>query len=75
MLPAVPQPIVSPVIDVSVTCVLLNDALMWAMPLEMFLRGLRFVVLAMAYFIPFTDFLPATVFLGPLRLRALVRVR
>ena len=38
-------------------------------------RGLRLVCLAMAYFIPFTDFLPATVFLGPLRPRAFVRVR
>jgi hypothetical protein len=27
------------------------------------------------YFIPFTDFFPATVFFGPLRVRAFVRVR
>jgi hypothetical protein len=29
----------------------------------------------MGYFIPFTDFFPATVLRGPLRVRAFVRVR
>ena len=50
------------------------------MPFEMFFFAVRLVDLAMVqsppgYFIPFTDFLPATVFLGPFRLRAFVRVR
>src|SRR3954453_10931794 len=87
-----------------VTMVLLNVALMWAMPRLTLRRCLRFLLLAtvlvpvdpMAYgggqlpadgpqedfprqvtYLPasLTPFLPATVFRGPLRVRALVRVR
>lgn len=62
--------------------VLLKDDLMCAMPCVMFLRsrrrGLRppaagFAIYLITYFRAF--FLPATVFFGPLRVRALVRVR
>ncbi len=62
------------------TMVLLNELLMWATPNEMFLRsflrgrrppGFGF---ASSYFLG-AFFLPATVFLGPFRVRALVWVR
>ena len=63
--------------------VLLNVALMWTTPLAMFFLTLRLVDLPMIarllgglpYFIPLTDFLPATVLRGPFRVRAFVRVR
>jgi hypothetical protein len=69
-----------PSASVSVTIVLLNDVLMCAWPIAMFLRTLRRVRPraadlrggAMCYF----AFLPRpTVFLGPLRVRAFVFVR
>ena len=67
--------------------VLLNDDLMCAVPYAMFLRSRRlgrrppaaglamlaFLLLLAAYFRAFLR--PATVFFGPLRVRALVRVR
>ena len=62
------------------TMVLLNELLMCATPLTTFyrsrLRGRRppGFGLAMSYFLG-TFFLPATVFFGPLRVRALVWVR
>ena len=77
--PEDPVAIVFPSGSAIVTIVLLNDAktcatprttfffaFFWALSHELF--GLY------AYFIPLTDFLPATVFFGPLRVRAFVFV-
>src|SRR3954471_9966768 len=67
-----------PSMSVIETIVLLNELLMWATPYATFFRsrllgrrppGFGFAI----YFLTF--FLPATVFLGPLRVRALVWVR
>jgi hypothetical protein len=73
-LPADDQEIALPWASVMVIIVLLNVALTWATPDEMFLRSRRrsrgLVSLAMDYF--FTFFLPAIGRDGPLRVRALV---
>jgi len=78
----------SPFVSVIVTLVLLKLALMWAIPTVTLRRALRRLLFAIfrgqgsgdqgsgwGYFKSFTPFFPATVFLGPLRVRALVRVR
>src|SRR5918996_5701042 len=76
-LPADDQAIALPCASVMVIIVLLNDALTWATPDEMFLRSRRrrrgLVSLAIGYFLTF--FLPAIGRDGPLRVRALVWVR
>ena len=79
--PEEPQATVFPAGSAIVMIVLLNDAKMWATPFATFFFAFFLVVLAMiqiglvAYFIPLTDFFPATVFLGPFRERAFVFVR
>src|SRR3954463_3412856 len=77
--PALFHTITAPSLSVSATSVLLNDVLMWAWPIAMFLRALRrprprVPPLRGAGGNYFFLCLP-TVFLGPLRVRALVRVR
>src|SRR5262245_34634679 len=77
----------SPFVSVMVTIVLLNVAWMCATPRLTFRRALRFLLFATwqspkahrlqqvgfpGYRISFTPFLPATVFRGPLRVRAFV---
>jgi hypothetical protein len=76
--PALAQQSVSPLVSVIVTVVLLNVALMCATPSVTLRRTLRRFVFAtdsIPYFRSLTPFLPATVFFGPFRVRALVRVR
>src|SRR5579864_2282030 len=83
--PAEAKQSVSPLVSVMVTMVLLKVALMWATPRLTLRRCLRFLLLATNYLLPrcggcqprisLTPFLPATVLRGPLRVRALVRVR
>ena len=80
-LPALAQLIVLPCRSVIVTIVLLNVDLMWACPWTTFFFSLLrtflafgFAIFGTPYFFP-TFFLPATVFRGPLRVRAFVCVR
>src|SRR5512145_3286955 len=79
--PAVPQHRALPATSVIVTTVLLNVEWTWAIPdWTFFLTFLRpfftFVCLPLRdYFFASVFFLPATVFTGPLRVRALVWVR
>src|SRR5207253_8540740 len=88
--PADAQEIVSPLVSVIVTIVLLNVALMCATPrvtpLRIFFFAPAFAppaglpaasaMVPLLYFpSSFTPFLPATVFRGPLRVRAFERVR
>ena len=86
--PPLAQQSESPFVSVIVTVVLLKLALMWAIPTVTLRRALRRLLFAIFqgsvvrelgsasdYFKSFTPFFPATVFLGPFRVRALVRVR
>src|SRR6266536_2982347 len=81
-LPADAHAITFPSWSAIVMIVLLNDDLMCAVPYAMFLRSRRrgrrppaagFAIPSPSYFR--ARFFPATVFLGPLRVRAFVRVR
>src|SRR5574343_464556 len=73
--PEVAQDNALPMRSVMVMMVLLNDAWMWAMPsATFFLTFLRTLVAVFAMFYPYY-FLPAMALRGPLRVRALVRVR
>src|SRR3954467_4512433 len=82
-LPALAQDSVLPCWSVMVTIVLLNVDLMCACPCRPFFFSRRLVFLALGfaigpllpYFFALTFFLPAIVFFGPLRVRALVCVR
>src|SRR5439155_8129890 len=78
-LPALAHEIVLPCRSVIVTIVLLNVDLMCAWPCTTFffsfLRAFFALGFAIGYFFPLTFFLPATVFFGPLRVRAFVCVR
>src|SRR5206468_3902759 len=71
--PALAHESVLPSRSVIVTMVLLKVDLMWAWPCETFFFSRRrgFLVLGFATYFPFFRFTP-TVFLGPLRVRALV---
>src|ERR671936_1689283 len=78
--PADSHAITLPSLSVSETIVLLNDVLMWAWPIAMFLRTRRRVRPLVAWrrggATYFAAFLPRpTVFFGPLRVRAFVFVR
>src|SRR6266536_3232139 len=75
-LPALAHESVFPSRSVMVTMVVLKVDLMWACPCETFFFSRRrgFLVLGLATYFPFFRFTP-TVFLGPLRVRALVCVR
>ena len=75
IVPAEVETSTSPLVSVIVTSVLLKLALMQTMP-RATLRLVLFVLrdCAIVYRISLTDFLPATVFLGPFRVRALVFV-
>src|SRR5574343_654175 len=73
--PEVAQDSALPIRSVMVMMVLLNEAWMWATPsATFFLTFLRTLVAVFAMFCPYY-FLPAMALRGPLRVRALVRVR
>ena len=69
---------VLPLVSVRVVRVLLKVERMWAIPRApnlLFFFDLAALMIFQLYFNALTDFLPATVFLGPLRERAFVLVR